>query len=189
MRANQVCIPVCRASQAFTSIGDGPYSDDVYCKTNEDVPGPPASVKAAVAASDAVIVSWREPLAPNGVVRSYTVFRKASHDEPAVTFTVPRHMRYHKASGLVVGKRYNFWVSASTGAGEGAASSIVAQTVSEQGNYFYSLLTASEHIKSALSLFHRCLLIPPSNARHKARCAQCTQRSAQCGRKGSRKGH
>ncbi|KAG7174552.1 Down syndrome cell adhesion molecule-like protein 2-like 6 [Homarus americanus] len=58
---------------AHTRRGDGVRSNPVYCVTEEDVPGPVESVKALAVDSQSVLVAWRPPKAPNGVITKYTV--------------------------------------------------------------------------------------------------------------------
>ncbi|XP_071538392.1 cell adhesion molecule Dscam1-like [Panulirus ornatus] len=59
---------------AYTRRGDGVRSTPVYCITEEDVPGPVESVKALAVDSQSVLVSWRPPDTPNGVITKYTVY-------------------------------------------------------------------------------------------------------------------
>lgn len=40
------------------------------------VPEEPEDIKALVLAPDAIIVSWRPPRKPNGLVQTYTVYGK-----------------------------------------------------------------------------------------------------------------
>ncbi|ELK37238.1 Down syndrome cell adhesion molecule [Myotis davidii] len=65
---------------AFTRAGDGVRSEQIFTRTKEDVPGPPAGVKAAAASASMVFVSWLPPLKLNGIIRKYTVF--CSHPYP-----------------------------------------------------------------------------------------------------------
>ncbi|KAH0624823.1 hypothetical protein JD844_032661, partial [Phrynosoma platyrhinos] len=65
---------------AFTRAGDGVRSEQIFTRTKEDVPGPPAGVKAAAASASTVFVSWLPPIKLNGVIRKYTVF--CSHPYP-----------------------------------------------------------------------------------------------------------
>ena len=120
---------------AFTRAGEGPRSPSTVCSTGEDTPGPPAAVKAAWASSDSVTVSWLGPASPNGVVKTFTVYRKShalnesldTADKP-VTFTVPAHVDSFTSSALAK-QVHSFWVTASTKAGEGAASQVVSLTL------------------------------------------------------------
>jgi hypothetical protein len=125
------------AVNAFTKIGDGAASDSIYCATQEDLPSQPRAIKAVQSSPDSVIVSWKLPKEPNGILRKYTVYRKSWSENEANAFTVPSHLTYHKAINLLKGQKYNFWVTSSTSVGEGLASSIVSVTLSSKGNNFF----------------------------------------------------
>ncbi|XP_063845297.1 cell adhesion molecule Dscam1-like isoform X4 [Scylla paramamosain] len=58
---------------AYTRRGDGVRSSPIYCITEEDVPGPVEAVKALAVDSQSVLVAWRPPSQPNGVITKYTV--------------------------------------------------------------------------------------------------------------------
>ncbi|RWS06193.1 Down syndrome cell adhesion molecule-like protein Dscam2, partial [Dinothrombium tinctorium] len=113
---------------AFTAAGDGPFSDNVYCATDEDVPSAPSDIKALVESVESIVISWRPPLYPNGRIKSYTVYTEV--DGGVRPFTVPKHLFHHRVSRLKEGKKYSFWVKASTSAGEGMPTRTVTQTPS-----------------------------------------------------------
>lgn len=54
----------------FTSPGDGPSSDPIEVITDEDIPGPVASVDFDQVMSDSVVVKWEPPTEPNGILLS-----------------------------------------------------------------------------------------------------------------------
>ncbi|KAK7021096.1 hypothetical protein SK128_026418, partial [Halocaridina rubra] len=58
---------------AYTRRGNGVRSDPIYCITEEDVPGPVESVKALSVDSQSILVAWRPPKSPNGVITKYTI--------------------------------------------------------------------------------------------------------------------
>ncbi|XP_069192476.1 cell adhesion molecule Dscam2 isoform X3 [Procambarus clarkii] len=58
---------------AFTRVGEGPPSEPVFCTTEEDVPGPPAGVKAALSRPEKMVVSWLPPTNSNGRLLTYTI--------------------------------------------------------------------------------------------------------------------
>ena len=116
---------------AYTRAGEGPKSPGIICSTAEDIPGAPAAVKAAWTSSDSITVSWLPPSAPNGIVKTYTVYRRshaanesADSVKPA-TFTVPAHVDSFTASSLQK-QSHSFWVTASTRVGEGPGSQVVS---------------------------------------------------------------
>jgi len=121
------------AVNAFTQVGDGAASDSIYCKTLEDLPSQPNAIKALLSSPDSVLVSWKPPKEPNGLIRKYTVYRKTSSDIEVNTFTVPSHLTYHKTNNLLRGIKYDFWVTASTSVGEGLSSSIASVIISSKG--------------------------------------------------------
>ncbi|XP_032455790.1 Down syndrome cell adhesion molecule-like protein Dscam2 isoform X48 [Nasonia vitripennis] len=110
---------------AFTSGGDGVKSAPIHCQTEQDAPEAPTAIKALVMSADSILVSWRPPTQPNGVISQYTVYTKANNSEQAVSQKVPPTQLTHEVSGLSENRRYDFWVTASTNIGEGQTSKIV----------------------------------------------------------------
>ncbi|XP_033228370.1 Down syndrome cell adhesion molecule-like protein Dscam2 [Belonocnema kinseyi] len=119
---------------AYTGAGDGVLSSPIYCATDEDVPGPPAAIKALALTADSILVSWLPPLQPNGRVSRYTVYSREAgsprqnthvmHEAPlSPTDTLTMELR-----GLSERQLYEFWVSATTTLGEGEPTTIVTQT-------------------------------------------------------------
>ncbi|XP_047494788.1 Down syndrome cell adhesion molecule-like protein Dscam2 [Penaeus chinensis] len=123
---------------AFTSAGDGVMSAASFCTTLQDVPGAPSAIRALPAARDQVVVSWLPPSRPNGVLLQYTLYYRplnahlATRDI-AVTAdvgAVPWVELSWKVGDLDAHARYEFWVTASTRVGEGAASRVVSESPS-----------------------------------------------------------
>ncbi|XP_076173904.1 Down syndrome cell adhesion molecule 1 isoform X41 [Ptiloglossa arizonensis] len=110
---------------AFTSGGDGVKSAPIHCETEQDAPEAPIAIKALVMSAESILVSWRPPSQPNGVIAQYTVYTKADNTEEPTSQKVPPNQLTHEASGLDKQRRYDFWVTASTNIGEGDASKIV----------------------------------------------------------------
>ncbi|XP_015436891.1 PREDICTED: Down syndrome cell adhesion molecule-like protein Dscam2 [Dufourea novaeangliae] len=111
---------------AFTSGGDGVKSAPIHCQTEQDAPEAPIAIKALVMSAESILVSWRPPSQPNGVIAQYTVYTKADNTEEPTSQKVPPNQLTHEASGLDKQRRYDFWVTASTNIGEGEASKIVS---------------------------------------------------------------
>ncbi|XP_048405543.2 phosphatidylinositol phosphatase PTPRQ isoform X2 [Stegostoma tigrinum] len=60
---------------ASTSKGEGIQSQPVYILIGEGVPGsPPQSVKTNQLSATTVLLSWKPPLEPNGVILYYTIY-------------------------------------------------------------------------------------------------------------------
>ncbi|XP_057326072.1 cell adhesion molecule Dscam2 isoform X13 [Microplitis mediator] len=111
---------------AFTSGGDGVKSAPIHCQTEQDAPEAPIAIKALVMSAESILVSWRPPSQPNGVISQYTVYTKADNVEEPVSQKVPPNQLTYEAKGLDKQRRYDFWVAASTNIGEGEASKIVS---------------------------------------------------------------
>ncbi|CAH2050967.1 unnamed protein product, partial [Iphiclides podalirius] len=118
---------------AFTGAGDGKRSPPVFCMTEEDVPSAPEKIKALAYSSDSVLVSWLPPLHPNGIISHYTVyFREAGRLGKHSSFTVsadknPEMELMFQVRNLMESQLYEFWVSATTGSGEGESTHVVGQ--------------------------------------------------------------
>ncbi|KAK9880038.1 hypothetical protein WA026_008552 [Henosepilachna vigintioctopunctata] len=114
---------------AFTSGGDGVRSTPVHCQTEQDVPEAPIAVKALVMSDDSILVSWKPPLEPNGIIEYYTVYYKQvgadEKEKPKSQKIVPnlknQNLSY-QAKNLDSNFKYEFWVTAATTMGEGQAS-------------------------------------------------------------------
>jgi Down syndrome cell adhesion molecule-like protein 1 len=77
--------------------------------------------------SEAILVSWRPPAQPNGVILQYTIYSKSNKDSESTSEKVSSNKMSYEAAGLEKDQSYEFWVTASTVIGEGQPSkSIVA---------------------------------------------------------------
>uniref|UniRef100_T1JA71 Down syndrome cell adhesion molecule-like protein Dscam2 n=1 Tax=Strigamia maritima TaxID=126957 RepID=T1JA71_STRMM len=123
---------------AFTKVGDGVKSLPLYCKTHEDVPGSPANIRVLPASGESVLVVWRPPLQTNGIVTRYIVYCKNLDgrdvrveklvNEPVIRHSVSANVLQHEVRRLRRNRRYEFWVTAATGAGEGQSSRVITQS-------------------------------------------------------------
>ncbi|XP_030081941.1 Down syndrome cell adhesion molecule-like protein Dscam2 isoform X10 [Drosophila hydei] len=118
---------------ATTAGGDGVRSVPIHCQTEPDVPEAPTDVKALVMGNAAILVSWRPPAQPNGIIIQYTVYSKAEGAETETkTQKVPHYQMSFEASELEKNKPYEFWVTASTTIGEGQQSKSIVAMPSDQ---------------------------------------------------------
>ncbi|XP_047984025.1 Down syndrome cell adhesion molecule-like protein Dscam2 isoform X49 [Leguminivora glycinivorella] len=115
---------------ATTNGGDGVRSAPIHCQTEQDVPEAPRAVKALVMGPDSILVSWRAPAQPNGVVTHYNVYTQAQNAEPHPN-KVPASQTSYSATDLKAG-RYDFWVTASTIIGEGQPSGTASCSPSDK---------------------------------------------------------
>ncbi|XP_063799678.1 cell adhesion molecule DSCAML1 isoform X4 [Pseudophryne corroboree] len=109
---------------AYTQAGDGVRSSVLYLQTKEDIPGPPAGIKAVPSSSSSVVVSWLPPTKPNGIIRKYTIFCSvpgSGQPAPSEYETSPEFLHY-RIMHLLRGQQYMLWVAAVTSAGRGNVS-------------------------------------------------------------------
>lgn len=52
------------------------------------VPEAPAAIKALVMSADSILVSWKAPSQPNGVVTQYTVYYKEHSKEVSLAILI-----------------------------------------------------------------------------------------------------
>ncbi|VVC93928.1 unnamed protein product [Leptidea sinapis] len=152
----------------FSNYGVGPFSYPVICSTLQDVPGPPAAIKAVVSSATSITVSWKRPDQPNGDITHYTLYIK-----PVSSTSAPQSYRIDSdasnsrqlsfpVQGLVTGTQYEVFVRAHTLAGEGTPSdrfhiepsSKVVAGVSSLGG------TVSAGVGSSLLLHCECVGSP-----------------------------
>lgn len=121
----------------FSNYGLGPFSFPIVCSTLQDVPEAPAEIKLLSQSSTTLLVSWKRPRQPNGRLLHYTVYCKptASNDGPqAIRVDVQSTSEAYERSqtvelkGLIEGRQYDVWVTASTAIGEGPESRRVTTT-------------------------------------------------------------
>ncbi|XP_053298089.1 LOW QUALITY PROTEIN: cell adhesion molecule DSCAML1-like [Pleuronectes platessa] len=112
---------------AYTQAGDGVRSNVLYIQTREDLPGPPAGIKAVPSSPSSVVVSWLPPLKPNGVIRKYTIYCSSpGSGQPAPSeYEANPEMLFYRITHLSRGKQYHIWSAAVTTAGRGNISSKV----------------------------------------------------------------
>ena len=116
---------------AFTNGGDGVKTPMYTAITEQDIPGPPSSVKALAMSQDSILVSWKTPEEPNGIILKYTVYMKEldrSRDTAPRSHKVNALQMSHQVDNLNPSSRYEFWVTAHTTIGEGTPSQKVTLT-------------------------------------------------------------
>ena len=58
---------------AVTRVGEGARSLAVYCRTLEDLPSPPANIKAVPVSGGSILVTWLPPTLPAGEITGYAI--------------------------------------------------------------------------------------------------------------------
>lgn len=102
------------------------------------VPEAPVAIKSLVMSTSSILISWKPPTEPNGIVEQYTVYVReagsADNDEvnsdstPKTQKIVPNIRNQNlsfQAKDLDSKLKYEFWVTASTNIGEGQPSKSV----------------------------------------------------------------
>ncbi|XP_029000673.1 immunoglobulin superfamily DCC subclass member 4 isoform X2 [Betta splendens] len=101
----------------------GPFSGTVEQSTLSDRPSsPPEEVQLSALDSSSVLVSWRPPVEPNGIIVSYSVLYTGNLSQPEYMWknlTQDGSITSAEVQGLSSGARYYFKVGASTEVGPG----------------------------------------------------------------------
>ncbi|XP_037518237.1 Down syndrome cell adhesion molecule-like protein Dscam2 [Rhipicephalus sanguineus] len=125
------------------------YTVRVHVNISQKSPRRPASVSVLSTTSNSITLGWlnrntakgahvpkvkengsrpRQNADPSLTAREKEPYRQVSGGVPARPVSVPSSQFWHETRGLRTGQRYEFWVTASTGAGEGPATRIVTQS-------------------------------------------------------------
>ncbi|XP_041836222.1 immunoglobulin superfamily DCC subclass member 4 isoform X2 [Melanotaenia boesemani] len=106
----------------------GPFSGTVEESTLSDRPStPPEELQLSALDSSSVLVSWRPPLEPNGIIISYRILYSVNTSEPEQMWknlSQDGGITSVEIHGLCSGTRYFFKLGASTEVGAGPYSSI-----------------------------------------------------------------
>uniref|UniRef100_A0A7N8Y0J0 protein-tyrosine-phosphatase n=1 Tax=Mastacembelus armatus TaxID=205130 RepID=A0A7N8Y0J0_9TELE len=112
-------------------------SDETIIQTDEDVPGPvPSQSLRATPFEDRILLYWKEPAEPNGVIIQYEISYSGlrSFDpsvplqRPGLTVSLPSNATHHLFSQLHPGVTYQLSIRASTSKGFGPATTLNVTT-------------------------------------------------------------
>uniref|UniRef100_A0AAY4D013 protein-tyrosine-phosphatase n=1 Tax=Denticeps clupeoides TaxID=299321 RepID=A0AAY4D013_9TELE len=112
-------------------------SDETVIQTEEDVPGPvPSQSIKATPNEDQILLSWKEPLEPNGVITQYEIsYSSIRSFDPSVPLlrsplivSLPWNSSHHIFSQLHPGTTYQFVIRASTAKGFGPPTTLNVTT-------------------------------------------------------------
>ncbi|XP_058987901.1 cell adhesion molecule Dscam2 [Musca domestica] len=113
---------------AYTKVGDGVKTKPFYCRTHEDVPSAPQSIKAIPASSTKIIISWLPPQFPNGDIIGYTFYMsmlEGGREEGTHKRILGPYVEMHETQRTQESATYQFWLTASTKVGEGEKTDVV----------------------------------------------------------------
>ncbi|XP_034018396.1 receptor-type tyrosine-protein phosphatase kappa [Thalassophryne amazonica] len=103
-------------------------SDETVIQTDEDVPGPvPTQSLRATPFEDRILLLWKEPTEPNGILIQYEISYSGVHSfdpsvplqRPGLTVSLPSNATHHLFSQLHPGVTYQLSIRASTSKGFG----------------------------------------------------------------------
>ncbi|KAL4716781.1 hypothetical protein ACJJTC_001937, partial [Scirpophaga incertulas] len=114
----------------FSNYGLGPFSFPIVCTTLQDVPDAPAEIKLLSQSSNTLLVSWKKPKEPNG--RLLNDGPQTLRIDSQQTMEAYEKTQTVELKGLIEGRQYDVWVTASTAVGEGPESRRVTNTPSQR---------------------------------------------------------
>lgn len=93
--------------------------------------------------ANSILISWKPPTEPNGIVEYYTVYQKQAGGDNSGTEAAPKSQKIvpnlknqnlsYQAKNLDSNLKYEFWVTASTTIGEGQPSKSVVVSPNANG--------------------------------------------------------
>ncbi|KAH7976853.1 hypothetical protein HPB52_020648 [Rhipicephalus sanguineus] len=122
--------------QVFNPAGRGP-AVVVPVMTDEGVPSPPVNVTAVGVTDKKVLLKWREPEKPNGVLQGYHVYfqpsRNGSAQQQRRTVSHPQPIQEYALTNLRPFSYYDIWVRAFTQKHLGESSNLLKIQTDVQG--------------------------------------------------------
>nr|XP_055073733.1 receptor-type tyrosine-protein phosphatase S-like isoform X2 [Misgurnus anguillicaudatus] len=114
---------------AFTSVGDGPFSDPIHVKVLQGVPGQPSNFQVGEVSDTSVQLTWEPAFEKEGII-SYELYYKEGIQGPEVktTFGPPSS---HVVEGLRANTEYYFSLAAVSNKGIGAFTNEISQRTSQ----------------------------------------------------------
>nr|XP_049695374.1 protein sidekick isoform X4 [Helicoverpa armigera] len=113
----------------FTEPGDGPPSDFMHVRTNEDIPDEVGSLLFDDISDRAVRVSWTAPKKSNGILIGYKLsYEMRDNNETVREEVLPPNVTSIRVEHLQASTHYKFWLCAMTAVGEGPPRAAVIQS-------------------------------------------------------------
>ncbi|XP_064411076.1 receptor-type tyrosine-protein phosphatase delta isoform X11 [Latimeria chalumnae] len=111
---------------AFTSVGDGPLSNEIQVITQTGVPGQPQHFKAEPESETSILLSWTPPKAET--IKNYELFfKEVDHGQEQHVVIEPNTS--YRLQGLKPNSMYHFRLAARSPQGLGAATEVTARTM------------------------------------------------------------
>ncbi|CAM9757490.1 unnamed protein product [Lampetra planeri] len=145
---------------AFTSVGDGPFSGEIYIKTTMGVPGQPVNLKAEAESDSSILLCWTPP--HYGDITSYELSIRHGDNQEEVVMLEPT-MTFLR-EGLQPDTVYHFQLAARSQTGLGPATFTVTERTMQ------STPSAPPQNTACVALSSSSLLVswepPPAHSRH-----------------------
>ncbi|XP_057181737.1 receptor-type tyrosine-protein phosphatase S isoform X16 [Triplophysa rosa] len=126
---------------AFTSVGDGPFSDPIHVKVLQGVPGQPSNFQVGEVSDTSVQLTWEPAFEKEGIIRYKLQYGETGLQAtektfgPATSFVV---------DGLRPNTEYSFSLAAVSNRGTGAFTKVISQRTSQANvpkNFTVKLVT------------------------------------------------
>ncbi|XP_042605759.1 receptor-type tyrosine-protein phosphatase S isoform X19 [Cyprinus carpio] len=114
---------------AFTSVGDGPFSDPIHVKVLQGVPGQPTNFQVGEVSDTSVELTWEPAFEKEGII-SYELHYKEGGQESQVKKTFGPTSSY-VVEGLRANTEYYFSLAAISNKGIGAFTNEISQRTSQ----------------------------------------------------------
>ncbi|XP_034744860.1 receptor-type tyrosine-protein phosphatase S-like isoform X17 [Etheostoma cragini] len=114
---------------AFTSVGDGPFSDPVHVKVMPGVPGQPGKFKVGKVADTSIELTWEPAYTKEGIVNYELLYKPVKFGSLEKLTFGPRNS--YTVEGLKANTEYSFSLAAISNKGIGAFTNELVQRTSQ----------------------------------------------------------
>ncbi|KAM8727025.1 receptor-type tyrosine-protein phosphatase S isoform 5-T5 [Acanthopagrus schlegelii] len=114
---------------AFTSVGDGPFSDPVHVKVMPGVPGQPGKFKVGRVTDTSIELTWEPAYTKEGIVNYELLYKPAKFGSLEKLTFGPRNS--YTVEGLKANTEYSFSLAAISSKGIGAFTNELVQRTSQ----------------------------------------------------------
>nr|XP_019964249.1 PREDICTED: receptor-type tyrosine-protein phosphatase S-like isoform X2 [Paralichthys olivaceus] len=114
---------------AFTSVGDGPFSDPVHVKVMPGVPGQPGKFKVGKVTDTSIEVTWEPAYTKEGIVNYELLYKPVKFGSLEKLTFGPRNS--YTVEGLKANTEYSFSLAAISSKGIGAFTNELVQRTSQ----------------------------------------------------------
>ncbi|XP_042284387.1 receptor-type tyrosine-protein phosphatase S-like isoform X5 [Thunnus maccoyii] len=114
---------------AFTSVGDGPFSDPVHVKVMPGVPGQPGKFKVGRVTDTSIELTWEPAYTKEGIVNYELLYKPVKYGSLEKLTFGPRNS--YTVEGLKANTEYSFSLAAISNKGIGAFTNELVQRTSQ----------------------------------------------------------